>query len=57
MKTIKFTNSEIETLKTMLDSYISYMIASGASEDYIEVRACKSFIEKLEKGEKLKKRE
>ena len=50
MKTIKFINSEIETLKNVLDSYISYMLASGASEDYIEVRACKSFIEKLEKG-------
>lgn len=51
MKTIKFTNAEIETLKTMLDSYVSYMLGAGASEDYIEVRACKSFIEKLEKGE------
>ena len=51
MKTIKFTNSEVKTLKDMLNSYISYMLASGASEDYIEVRACKSFIEKFEKGE------
>ena len=51
MKTIKFTDEEIEFLKDMLNSYISYMLASGASEDYIEVRACKSFIEKLEKGE------
>ena len=51
MKTIKFTNSEIKILKDMLNSYISYMIASGASEDYIEVVACKSFIKKLDKGE------
>lgn len=51
MKTIKFTNSEIGVLKDILDSYISYMIASGAGEDYCEVRACKSFIQKLEKGE------
>lgn len=51
MKTIKFTNAEIETLKDALNSYISYMLASGVSEDYIEVRACKSFIEKLDKGE------
>ncbi len=50
-KTIKFTNSEIESLKLMLNSYISYMLASGASENYIEVRACKSLIEKFEKGE------
>lgn len=50
-KTIKFTNSEVESLKDILDSYISYMLASGASEDYIVVRVCKSFIEKLEKGE------
>ena len=49
MKTIKFTNAEIESLKDALNSYISYMLASGVSEDYIEVRACKSFIEKLEK--------
>lgn len=49
MKSINFTNSEIKTLKGMLNSYISYMLASGASEDYIEVRACKSFIQKLEK--------
>lgn len=51
MKTIKFTNAEIKELKDILDSYISYMLASGASENYIEVRACKSFIEKLEKEE------
>ena len=51
MKVIKFTDKEIEFLKDMLNSYISYMLASGASENYIEVRACKSFIEKLEKGE------
>ena len=51
MKTIKFTNTEVETLKDMLNSYISYMLASGAGEDYIEIRACKSFIEKLKKGE------
>ena len=51
MKTIEFTNAEIELLKTMLNSYISYMLASGVGEDYCEVRACKSFIEKLEKGE------
>jgi hypothetical protein len=50
MKSVNFTNAEIETLKDMLNSYISYMLASGANEDYIEVRACKSFIEKLEKG-------
>ena len=50
MKTIKFTNAEIETLKIMLNSYISYMCASGANEDYNEVVACKSFIKKLEKG-------
>ena len=50
-KTIKFTNSEVELLKDILDSYISYMLASGAGEDYCEVRVCKSFIEKLEKGE------
>ena len=50
-KIIKFTNNEIEMLKSMLDSYISYMLASGASEDYIEVRTCKLFIEKLEKGD------
>lgn len=49
-KIIEFTNSEIETLKSMLDSYISYMLMAGASEDYFEVRACKLFIEKLEKG-------
>ena len=51
MKTIEFTNAEIEILKTMLNSYISYMLVSGADEDYCEVRVCKSFIEKLEKGE------
>ena len=51
MKTIKFTNTEIESLKNMLCSYISYMRASGADEDYYEIRACKSFIEKLDKGE------
>ena len=51
MKIIKFTNKELEMLKGMLDSYISYMLASGASEDYIEVYACKSLIEKLDKGE------
>ena len=50
-KTIKFTNDEIENLKDILDSYISYMLAAGASENYIEVRECKSLIEKLEKGE------
>ena len=50
-KTIKFTNAEIEALKNMLNSYVSYMLASGASEDYIEVRICKSLIEKLDKGE------
>ena len=50
-KTITFTNYEIETLKGMLGSYISYMRASGADEDYYEIRACKSFIEKLDKGE------
>lgn len=50
-KTIKFNNTEIEILKDMLNSYISYMLASGVNEDYIEVVACKSFIEKLEKGE------
>lgn len=51
MKSINFTNTEIELLKDILDSYISYMFVSGASEDYCEVRVCKSFIEKLEKGE------
>ena len=51
MKTIKFTNSEVETLKDMLNSYISYMLASGVDEDYCEIRACKSLIEKLDKGE------
>ena len=51
MKAITFTNDEIETLKGMLGSYISYMRASGANEDYCEIRACKSFIEKLDKGE------
>ena len=51
MKTIKFTNSEINTLKNILNSYISYMLAAGASEDYFEVRACESFIEKLEECE------
>ena len=51
MKTIKFTNKELKMLKGTLDSYISYMLASGASEDYIEVCACKSLIEKLDKGE------
>ena len=51
MKAITFTNKEIETLKDMLDSYISYMLASGADEDYCEVRACKSFIEKLKECE------
>lgn len=50
-KTIKFTNNEIGSLKDILVSYISYMLAAGASEDYIEVRVCKSFIKKLEKGE------
>ena len=50
-KTITFTKDEIETLKCMLGSYISYMRASGADDDYREVRACKSFIEKLDKGE------
>lgn len=50
-KTIKFTNDEIEILIDMLNSYISYMLAAGASEKYIEVVACKSLIEKLEKGE------
>ena len=49
MKTIKFTYDEIEILNDMLNSYIDYMLASGASENYIEVRACKSLIEKLEK--------
>ena len=52
MKTITFTNDEIETLKGMLGSYISYMRASGADEDYYEVRVCKSFIEKLDKENK-----
>lgn len=47
MKSIKFTNDEIETLKDILNSYISYMLASGASEEYILVRECKSLIEKL----------
>lgn len=51
MKNIKFTKNEIENLKDILNSYIAYMLASGASENYIEVRACNSFIEKLEKGE------
>ena len=51
MKAIKFTNTEIEALKDMLDSYVSYMLASGASEDYIEVRTCKSLIEKLKECE------
>jgi len=50
MKSISFTNAEIELLKDMLNSYISYMLASGAGEDYCEVCVCKSFIEKLEKG-------
>ncbi len=50
MKTIKFSNAEIENLKVILNSYISYMLASGVGENYIEVRVCKSFIEKLEKG-------
>ena len=49
MKSIKFTNAEIDRLEDMLNSYVSYMLASGANEDYIEVRVCKSFIEKLEK--------
>lgn len=49
MKSIKFTNDEIENLKDILNSYISYMLASGASEDYILVRECESLIEKLEK--------
>ena len=51
MKTITFTNDEIEMLKCMLGSYVSYMRASGADDDYREVRACKSFIEKLDEGE------
>jgi hypothetical protein len=50
-KTIKFTNDEIEILNDILNSYISYMLASGASENYILVRECESLIEKLEKGE------
>lgn len=50
-KTIKFTDDEIEILNDILNSYISYILTSGASEDYIVVRACKSFIKKLEKGE------
>ena len=50
MKTIKFTDDEIEALKDMLNSYISYMLASGASEKYIEVVECKSLIKKIEKG-------
>ena len=51
MKTIEFTNVEIEILKDILNSHISEMIAFGASENYIEVRVCKSFIEKLDKAE------
>lgn len=51
MKSIKFTKNEIENLKDILNSYISYIIASGESENYIEIRVCNSFIEKLEKGE------
>ena len=51
MKSISFTKAEIEILKDMLNASISYMLESGASEDYCEVRACKSLIEKLEKGE------
>lgn len=51
MKTIKFTNAEIDRLEDMLNSYVSYMLASGANEDYHEVRACRSIIEKLKKAE------
>ena len=51
MKTIKFTDEEIEMLKGTLNSCILYMLENGAGEDYCEVRACKSLIEKLEKGE------
>jgi len=51
MKTIKFTDEEIEALEYMLNSYVSYMLTSGASENYIEVVECKSLIQKLEKGE------
>jgi hypothetical protein len=51
MKSIKFTNTEIEKLKDMLNASISYMLETGVGEDYCEVRACKSLIEKLEKGE------
>ena len=51
MKTIKFTNKEIETLKDKLDSYVSYILASGEDEDCCEVRECKLLIEKLDKGE------
>ena len=51
MKTINFTNKEIKTLKDILDSYISYILASGEDEEYYEVHVCKSLIEKLNKGE------
>lgn len=51
MKSINFTDDEIEMLKDTLNASILYMLEAGASEDYCEVRACKLLIEKLEKGE------
>ena len=51
MKTIKFTNTEIEFLKNILDSYISYILATGVDENNFEVQACKLFFEKLDKVE------
>lgn len=48
MKELQFTDNEVSMLKNMLDSYINYMIHSGVSEDYIEVRACRAIISKLE---------
>ena len=47
MKASEFTNKEIETLKGIIDSYISYisyMLASGVYEDYCEIRAWKNLI-------------
>lgn len=51
MKSINFTDDEIEMLKDTLNASILYMLEAGASEDYCEVRACKLLIEKLKKGE------